>query len=269
MPRSEPRDVLMREWNATTYHRISSPLADLGLAVLARVPLAGDEVAVDLGCGTGRVTRELAGRVPRGRVIGIDRSTNMLTQAKSFLGGRAGAPIRLVLADALALPLHGSVDVIFSTATLHWVRDHPRLFAGIFDALRSGGRFVAQCGGGPNIARLRQRMDALLQERSFDGARANFRFPWEFADAETTAARLTAAGFGDVTTFVERAPIVQRDADAYREFLKNVICGPYLMAMSHDRQRTYFLDRLTNAGAADDPPFELDYCRLNMAGRKN
>src|SRR5690349_10108566 len=116
----------MREWNAATYHRISTPLFDLGLAVLARVPLAGDEFAVDLGCGTGRLTRELAGRVPRGRVLGIDRSANMLTQAKGFLAGRPGVPIRLLLANALALPLHRSVDVIFSTATLHWVPDHPR-----------------------------------------------------------------------------------------------------------------------------------------------
>jgi trans-aconitate 2-methyltransferase len=136
----------MREWNAAAYHRIPDPLFDLGLAVRARVPLAGDEIAVDLGCGTGRLTRELAGRVPRGRVIGIDRSTNMLEQARIHLAGRPGASIRLVLADASSLPLHRWVDAIFSTATLHWAPAHPRLFASIHDALRPGGRFVAQCG---------------------------------------------------------------------------------------------------------------------------
>jgi trans-aconitate 2-methyltransferase len=258
----------MREWNAATYHRISNPLFDLGLAVLARVPLAGDEVAVDLGCGTGRLTRELAGRVPRGRVIGIDRSTNMLEQARVHLGGRSAAPIRLVLADAASLPLHRSVDAVFSTATLHWVPDHPRLFASIYDALRPGGRFVAQCGGGPNIARLRQRIDVLMAQPMFAAARSRFRFPWTFADVDTTAVRLREAGFVDGHTSLEPAPIAQRDADAYREFIRNIVCGPYLLAMASDEERTYFVERLTEAAADDDPPFELDYWRLNMAGRR-
>src|SRR5215468_2464038 len=133
----------MREWNATTYHRISDPLFDLGMAVLARLELTGDETVVDLGCGTGRLTREVAVRVPRGRVVGLDRSINMVTTAREYLAGGTGAPVDLVLGDALALPLRESVDAVFSTATLHWVLDHPRLFAGIYEALKPGGRFVA------------------------------------------------------------------------------------------------------------------------------
>jgi trans-aconitate 2-methyltransferase len=257
----------MREWNAATYHRISDPLFDLGMAVLARLELAGDETVLDLGCGTGRLTREVAARVPRGRVLGLDRSTNMVSMARTYLEQVAGAPIDLLLADALALPLRGSVDAVFSTATLHWVLDHPRLFANIHDALKPGGQFVAQCGGGPNIARLRQRVDAVMQEPVFAPARARFQFPWNFANAETTASRLEAAGFVDVKTYVESAPIVQRDADAFGEFIRNVVCGPYLAAMTDEAQRDLFVERLTAAAERDDPPFELDYWRLNMSAR--
>src|SRR5438128_160634 len=128
----------MREWNAGTYHRISDPLYDLGLAVLARLPLAGDETVVDLGCGTARLTKELADRLPRGRVLALDRSANMLAVAGPYLAdvavmnvGRAvlapanaaAAHVWLVRADASDLPLARSVDAIFSTATLHWVLD--------------------------------------------------------------------------------------------------------------------------------------------------
>jgi len=163
----------VREWNAGTYHRISDPLYDLGLAVLARLPLSGDETVVDLGCGTGRLTKELADRLPRGRVLALDRSENMLAVAGPYLGTHAGrdlsspatvAHVWLVRAEASLLPLERSVDAIFSTATLHWVLDHPRLFASIHAALKPGGRFVAQCGGGPNVERLRGRVARLLQE---------------------------------------------------------------------------------------------------------
>jgi trans-aconitate 2-methyltransferase len=258
----------MREWNAATYHRISDPLFDLGMIVLGRLELAGDETVLDLGCGTGRLTKEVAARVPRGRVLGLDRSTNMVGTARSYLTEAAGAPVVLLLADALALPLKQSVDAVFSTATLHWVLDHPRAFANIHDALKPGGRFVAQCGGGPNIARVRQRADAILQEPSFASVRGRFQFPWNFADAEMTASRLLDAGFVEVKTFVESAPIIQRDAAAFDEYIRNVICGPYLAAMTDDAQRDLFVERLTKEAADDDPPFELDYWRLNMMARR-
>jgi len=270
----------VREWNAGTYHRISDPLYDLGLAVLARLPLNGGETVVDLGCGTGRLTKELAARLPRGRVLALDRSANMLAVAGPYLamnagrdisarGTWAGAHVSLVRADASALPLERSVDAIFSTATLHWVLDHPRLFGSIHAALKPGGRFVAQCGGGPNVERLRGRVASLLQEEGFSSARERFRNPWNFADAETTATRLRDAGFIEVQTSIESTPIVQRDADAFREFIRHVVCGPYLAAMSDDAQRSLFVERLTMLAAADDPPFELDYWRLNMAARRS
>jgi trans-aconitate 2-methyltransferase len=180
----------------------------------------------------------------------------------------AGTRVWLVRADASALPLERSIDAIFSTATLHWVLDHPRLFGSIHAALKPGGRFVAQCGGGPNVARLRGRAARLLQEEGFSSAREAFRDPWNFADAETTAARLRDAGFVDVETSVESTPIVQRDADAFREFVRHVVCGPYLAAMPDDSQRALFVERLTALAAGDDPPYELDYWRLNMAARR-
>jgi SAM-dependent methyltransferase len=90
----------------------------------------------------------------------------------------AGPHLLLVRADASALPLERSVDAIFSTATLHWVLDHPRLFASIHAALKPGGRFVAQCGGGPNVERLRGRVPRIMQEESFSNARDRFQNPW-------------------------------------------------------------------------------------------
>jgi trans-aconitate methyltransferase len=127
-----------QEWNAAAYHRVSDPQFAWGQAVLARLPLRGDERVVDAGCGTGRLTKEVAACVPHGVIVGLDASRQMLGQARAHL---ADASTRIHLVEALlpAMPIGNWADVVFSTATFHWVPDHPALFANIFEALRPGG----------------------------------------------------------------------------------------------------------------------------------
>ena len=258
----------MREWNAETYHRVSGPQLNWGVPVLARLPLAGDELVIDIGCGTGRLTELLLDRLPRGQVLALDLSGNMLATARAHLSPGHADRVSFVRADASALPVIGRADAIFSTATFHWVLDHPALFRSIRTALAPGGRLVAQCGGGLNIKRLHDRGDVLMRTQKFAAYFAGWREPWEFADAATTARRLTDAGFVDVETSVEHAPVVQPDASAFAEFVANVVCRPHLACLPDDLLKKAFIDELTVLAAADSPPFELDYWRLNMAARK-
>ena len=258
----------MREWNAHSYHQVSTPQFDWGTAVLERLPLAGDEVVFDIGCGTGRLTEKLLERLPRGRVVAIDLSFNMLETASSFLRPKFGHRVQLVMADASLLPAVGTADAIFSTATFHWVLDHPRLFRGLHASLKPGGRIVAQCGGGPNIARLHDRAATLMREPRFAPYFTSWQEPWEFADAETTARRLEEAGFNEVGTSLVPAPVVQPDANAFRTFITTVICRPHLAHLADPVLHESFVERLTEWAAADNPPFELDYWRLNFEGKR-
>ena len=262
------RECLMREWNAETYHRVSTPQFDWGTVVLARLPLEGNECVLDVGCGTGRLTERLLERLPRGRVVGIDQSSNMVRVAREYLQPH-GDRIHLLVADASALPFFGQADVVFSTATFHWVLDHPRLFKSLHDALKPGGRLVAQCGGAQNLARIHHRTDVLMADARFAPHFAHWSEPWEFADAETTAQRLTAAGFDEVHTTVERSPVVFPDAETYRTFITNVICRPHLAHLPDASSRDAFIDDLTEQAAADAPKFELDYWRLNLEARRS
>jgi trans-aconitate 2-methyltransferase len=254
----------MREWNAGVYHRVSNPQLDWGLPVLERLPLAGDELVLDVGCGTGRLTARLLERLPHGRVVCIDQSANMLATAREHLAPRFAAQASFACADAAALPFDGIADAIFSTATFHWVLDHDRLFASLYAALTPGGRLVAQCGGGANLHHVHERCEALMREPTFAPHYARWRHPWEFADAETTRRRLEAAGFRDVTTSVHASPVLQPDAAAYREFVEHVICRPHLAHLPNAELRDAFMARLTSEASRDDPPFELDYWRLNI-----
>ena len=256
------------EWDASVYHRVSDPHVDWGRKVLARLPLRGDETVLDAGCGSGRLTALLLEKVPRGRVLAVDASENMLREAAARLAPRFGGRVSFLRADLQTLSLPTPVDAVFSTATLHWIPDHPRLFRHLFAALVPGGRLVAQCGGGPNLARLLARVAAAMAAPALAPAFAGWDGPWEFASAETTAERLRAAGFVDVETGLEPEPTVLPDAAAYREFLATVVLRAHLARLPDDAARAAFLDPLVDRAAGDDPPFALDYWRLNLQGRR-
>jgi trans-aconitate 2-methyltransferase len=237
-------------------------------AVLSRLPLDGDECVLDVGCGTGRLTEQLLARLPQGRVIGIDQSSNMIGVARDYLESQR-RHIQLLVADAAALPIHAHADAVFSTATFHWVLDHPRLFDSLHDALKPGGRLVAQCGGAKNLARIHHRCEALMAaDARFAPSFTSWSEPWEFAGAETTARRLADAGFGDIRTWVEQSPVVFPDKEAFRTFITNVVCRPHLARLPDAGAKDAFIDELTQLAAGDNPPFELDYWRPNIDARR-
>ncbi len=256
------------EWDAKIYHRVSTPQIKWGSRVLQRLSLSGSETVVDAGCGTGRLTADLLERLPHGRVIAVDRSANMLAEAAAYLTPRFGSRVSFLQGDVQVLRLPEQVDAIFSTATFHWVVDHPRLFRAMFDCLKPGGRLVAQCGGGPNIARLRQRAETLLASVEYREKATGWSNPWEFATPEETALRLAGAGFTDIETSLEPAPTSFRNASEFHEFVRSVVLRAHLDALPDEGARYDFMADITAMAAADDPAFTLDYWRLNMAAMR-
>jgi trans-aconitate 2-methyltransferase len=258
----------MREWNAEAYHQVSNPHINWGVPVLARLPLEGDERVMDVGCGTGRLTEKLLERLPRGHVVAIDLSENMLQTARAYLTARFAGQVTFVRTDAASLPFENVADAIFSTATLHWILDHEGLFRSLYRALKPGGRLVAQCGGGPNLRQAREQSRVLMTSAEFAPYFSDWSDPWEYADAITTEHRLRKAGFVDARTSVEAAPVVQPDATAYRAFVEPVIFRAHLARLPDERLRQRFIDLMTEHASRGSPPFELDYWRLNLEGRK-
>src|ERR687887_2087814 len=123
-------------WDARTYDCSSAPQQAWGAEVLSRLAgVAPDATVLDVGCGTGRVTEALLELVPAGRVLAFDASAEMVALARDRLGGRA----EVWRQDVLDLELEDRVDLIVSTAALHWVRDHDRMWARLRRALHPGG----------------------------------------------------------------------------------------------------------------------------------
>src|SRR3954468_343435 len=185
-----------RSWDGAAYDRLSTPMEELGREGMERLELRGDETVLDAGCGSGRLTEALRDRVPDGRVIGVDVSASMIEAAR----GRLGPEAELRVADLVGLDLGGErVDVVFSTATFHWIADHDALFRSLRGVLRDGGRFVAQCGGGGHVgAGAGASVHGAAEEAGalapFARHFAGWRGPWNFASPQHTERRLHDAG---------------------------------------------------------------------------
>ena len=263
----QPATPSPHDWDGAAYQRLSDPQFGWGMRVLSSVELHGDECVLDLGCGPGRLTAELLARLPQGRVIAVDASPSMVATARQQLA-RFGERVTLIQSDLLHLQLDSVADLAFSTATFHWIHDHARLFRVIHAALKPGGRLVAQCGGGKNLERIRERADRLMSDARFAPFFRGWQNPWNYTSPEKTAERLRAAGFIEVETGLEEATIPFDGPDAFRQFARTVVVRPYLAAIPDEARREQFLDALVSHAAGDRPPFTLDYWRLNMRARR-
>jgi trans-aconitate 2-methyltransferase len=222
---------------------------------------------MDAGCGTGRLTMLLAERLPNGFVVAVDRSDNMVRVAAETLAP-VSARVAVVLADLSDLPFHQGFDVIFSTATFHWVLDHDRLFASLFDSMRPGGRLVAQCGGRGNLERIHRRAHTLMHSPELAPLFAEWREPRYYADPDSTHRRLRSVGFEDIETSIEPSPVTFPDGESFAAFVSAVMLRPMLAKITDERSRKSFVARITELAADDNPAYELDYWRLNLRARR-
>jgi trans-aconitate 2-methyltransferase len=243
----------MREWDGAIYDRISGTMEALGRDVLERLELAGDELVLDAGCGSGRITEALVERLPQGRAIAVDQSASMVDAARERLGQRAD--VRVV--DLLELSLEEPVDAILSTATFHWIADHDLLFRRLRAALRPGGQLVAQCGGEGNITVLRGKVAPLLSQEPYAEHFREWRAPWNYAGPDATRERLASAGFASADCWLQPAP---REPEHPREFLSTIVLGPHVQQLPEELRERFMDDAMQAIGT----PVVVDYVRLNI-----
>jgi trans-aconitate 2-methyltransferase len=245
-----------REWDAEVYHRVADSQFRWGLEVLDRLPLEGDELVLDAGCGSGRVTEALAERLPDGRVIGVDGSEEMLKKAREVLG--PGADLRHL--DLEALELDERVDAIFSNAVFHWIKDHRNLFARLRATLAPGGRLVVQCGGMGNVAHLGEVIFSVAESGEYGKYLAAVPKAWNFRSAEETAPVLEEVGFVDVRCWLEPKEVRPEEPLA---FLRTVSLGPYMRVLPEELRDPFVAEVLERMGE----PLILRYIRLNIDAR--
>ncbi len=246
-----------RDWDAATYDRISAPQQAWAAEQLDRLELGGDEIVVDAGCGSGKVTAELVRRVPRGTVYAVDVAPSMVSFTQQALGDSVVA----LCQDLIALDLPEPVDVVFSNATFHWISDHDALFAALQRNMKPGARLLAQCGGRGNIDSFRRIADLVAGEEPFAPYFADWERPWNYATDTDTARRLRAAGFSDVNCWLEPKPITPQDATT---FVRTVCLVRHLDPLPERLRDEFVATVLARCGE----PLVLEYVRLNMSAAR-
>ena len=250
---SEAINTGPREWDAETYDAVSDPQFSWGMEVLGRLELRGDEAALDAGCGSGRVSEQLLERLPAGSLLAVDGSEAMIAKARERLEDGAS----YLVSDLSELSVERPVDLVFSTATFHWIVDHDRLFARLRECLVPGGRLIAQCGGEGNVARHARAIAAVASRPEYAPHFEGMAAMWNFAAPEPTEARLRVAGFAEARCWLEPKPY--EPVDSLR-FTMTVTLGPHLARLPEPLRRPFAEAVLEQ----DEQPLVLDYVRLNI-----
>ena len=242
-------------WHADTYAHYARFVAELGLPLLALLNPQADEKILDLGCGDGALTLQMA--QSGARVLGVDGSASMVAAAVA-----SGLDARVMNGEALEF--QQQFDAVFSNAALHWMLRPDAVLVGVSRALRPGGRFVAEFGGHGNVAAIVVALNAVLRRLDKD---SSIPSPWYFPTAEEYQQKLEHHGFT-----VEHIALIPRPtflATGMEAWLK-VFAQSFLGHLSKDEQesaRAEAVELLRPALCDSRGNWIADYVRLRFVAR--
>ena len=168
------------KWNAADYAKSSSCQQQWARELIGKLELKGDETLLDIGCGDGKVTEEIAACLPMGSVLGVDSSAEMIALAQSQYPTDALPNLHFQREDARSLPFRDEFTVVFSNATLHWVLGHAPVLRGISASLKRDGKALLQMGGRGNAAGVVAVAECVIASQEWRGYFQGFGFPYGF-----------------------------------------------------------------------------------------
>lgn len=249
-------------WRGDDYDDVASPQFRWGSEVADRLRIDRLDdrppALLDLGCGSGRVTELLLARHPAVTVVAADKSPSMLARARTRLDA-FGDRVHLTRLDleadiAATVADLGPFDAVFSTGTLHWIRDHRAMYRNIAGLLAPGGALVAQCGGEGSVAEVR----AILDDLGVRWSSYNY-----YAGPAESEQWLRAAGFVDVWTWLGTAPVPFETRSQAATYLLDGVLAPYLSELPEAEQREV---ADTVASRLEAPT--VTFVRLNVLARR-
>jgi len=182
-------------WNAADYSRSSPAQARWAQELIAKLRLRGNERVLDIGCGDGKVTAELARSLPGGDITGVDSSPEMIRFACDHFPRSEYRNLSFMQADARALPFSEEFDIVFSNAALHWIPDHKPVLAGIARSLRPEGKLLIQMGCKRNAEQILGVGDIVQERPEWAKYFRGFSFTFGFFDSAEYRAWLIESGF--------------------------------------------------------------------------
>ena len=230
----------------------------------------GNEIVLDAGCGSGRLTKILSIKVPQGKVIAVDSDLSMIRLAKENLVKFSN--IEFIQMDISEIELEEKVDVVFSNAVLHWILNHKKVFERFWQILKPDGQLLIQCGGHRNLTKTLSIINKVRKSKEFYNYFCNnkgediWNEPWYFGKKEDTEKILQEIGFRNIQVFLENKEAKFHNKEEYFLFIKTIVLIPYLKYLPNDRLKDKFAKSViqeieTNARELQ---WKLDFVRLNI-----
>jgi len=249
------------------YEEASQHQRKWGTKLINELKLKGDEIILDLGCGNGLTTRELAMRVPGGKVVGVDNAPSMLETADAHRTENT----ELLLLDINELSFRSEFDVVFSSATLHWILDHERLLDNICAALKPGGfaRMQFACDGNCSnfFAVAREVMKLHDFEKHFRG----FTWPWYMPKLKEYEKLLSKTEFRDSRVWGENADHHFPNEESMAGWIEQPSIVPLIAALP-ESLRTQFrndvVERMLKRTKQADGTYFETFRRINIYAEK-
>jgi len=208
------------QWDARDYRESSSAQLQWARELLSTLQLSGKERILDIGCGDGKITAEIAKRLSKGSVLGIDSSEEMISFSTENFPQDEYRNLDFKLADARTLPFDSEFDVIFSNATLHWVIDHVNVLRGIKKSLKPGGRILLQMGGKGNASALFKVLDSMLVKERWGKYFRDFSFPYGFYGVDDYRTWLKKAGLKEKRIELIPKDMLQKGKDGLASWIR-------------------------------------------------
>lgn len=196
----------MYNWDPEIYSSNSSAQKNWGFELLAKLDFKGNEKVLDVGCGDGKLSAEMARNVPEGSVLGIDLSEEMVAFARNNYPQEKFPNLTFMQMDASGLTFDSEFDVVFSNAALHWIKVPQAALRGIRRSLKSGGVLLAQFDGKGNIEEVLKIVYSMLDEEKWSSYFRDFVFPCGYYGPEEYGRWLKNAGFS-----IKRLEMIPKD----------------------------------------------------------
>jgi trans-aconitate 2-methyltransferase len=248
-------------WDPRQYHKFQAERSAPFLDLLALVEVRPNLNVVDLGCGTGELTRQLAETLPKSDVTGLDSSAQMLERAATL----TTANLHFEQGDQSQLT--GEWDLIFSHAALHWSEKHTELIPSLFERLTPGGQIAVQVPSNHNHIS-HQIYREIASEEPFKTILNDFQRYAPVLSIDEYARLLFVCGAEDIVVFEKVYPHILEDSAAVVEWISGTALVPYFERLGDHKEEFVNAIRVKMRAAMPDRPVFYPFRRTLFSARK-